>query len=116
MLKMFTKIELLGLGRIVLVMFEHKMNDISTQIGALETLNIYRVLVLVLRKQMQSEKVCCMAFCALTFLHGFEARIEGINKQLAKINDSTRNYKELQFPYFGKSVCVHTSQVMTLVW
>jgi len=105
MLKMFTRIELLGLGQTVLVMFEHRMNDISSQTGALETLSVYRDLVLLLRKWMQSEEGCCMAFCVLTFLYGLEARIETINKQLAKINDSTRSYKELQFPYFGKSVC-----------
>ena len=49
MLKTFTCEKLLKVGQNVLIMFERRMDNISTQIGAIETLNTYRDLVLELR-------------------------------------------------------------------
>ena len=49
MLKTFTCEKLLKVGQNVLIMFERRMDNISTQIGAIETLNTYHDLVLELR-------------------------------------------------------------------
>jgi len=52
-LEIFTITELLKVGQRTLILFEGKMDDISTQIGALDTLTTYRDLLLVLRKWIQ---------------------------------------------------------------
>ena len=89
-------------------MFEGRMDDISRQIGALETLNVYRDLVLVLREWIKSfPEENCYSLCEETFLQqGFASRVELINRQCAKTNCNRRDYyRELQFSYFGESVC-----------
>ena len=108
MLEIFTRTELLKVGAKVLVMFEHRMEAISAQIGALETLNMYRDLVLVLRKWIQSFlERDCKDMCAEVFVQkSFTTRVESIDKLLAKTNYNRRNYyRKLQFPYFEGSIC-----------
>ena len=108
MLEIFTLNQLLKVGQKVLMMFEGGMDDISQQIGALETLNVYQDLVLVLREWIKSfpEKEC-KTLCEETFLQqGFASRGELISRQCAKTSCNRRDYfRELQFSYFGESVC-----------
>ena len=108
MLEILTRTKLLKAGAKVLVMFEHRMEAISAQIGALETLNMYRDLVLVLRKWIQSfPERDCKDMCAEVFVQkSFTTRVEIIDKQLAKTNYNRHNYyRKLQFPYFEGSIC-----------
>ena len=108
MLELFTLNQLLKVGQRVLVMFEGRMDNISRQIGALETLNVYRDLVLVLREWIKSfPEKDCTTLCEETFLQqGFASRVELINRQCAKTSCNRRDYfRELQFSYFGESVC-----------
>ena len=115
MLNMFTKVQLLRVAQTLLVMFEQKMDDISTKFGALETMNLYRDLVVAIKKWIQPEKYCCMPLCQSTFLQGFGTRFKIINNQLAKTNHNSRKYKELQFPYFAESICLsHCSHFATI--
>ena len=109
MLEIFTLNQLLKVGQRVLVMFEGRMDNISIEVGALETLNVYHDLVLVLREWIQSfPENDCKALCEETFLQqGFAIRIETINRQCAKVNCNRRDYyRELQFTHFGESVCL----------
>ena len=108
MLEVFSKLELLKVGQKVLVTFEGRMDDISTQFGAFETLNIYHDLVLALRESIHSfPQDYCVALCKETFLQqGFTTRIKIIDKYLAKTNHSRHDYyRKLQFPFFGESIC-----------
>lgn len=108
MLEIFTLNQLLKVGQMVLVLFEGRMDDISQQIGALDTLNVYRDLVLVLREWIKSfPEEECTTLCKETFLQqGFASRVELINRQCAKTNCNRHDYyRELQFSYFGESVC-----------
>ena len=108
MLEIFTVNQLLKCGQRVLVMFEGRMDNTSIEIGALETLNVYRDLVLVLRKWIQSfPEKNCKTLCEETFLQqGFAIRFETINRQCAKANCNRRNYyRKLQFSHFAESVC-----------
>ena len=108
MLEIFTVNQLLKAGQSVLVLFEGRMDDISMQIGVLETMNVYRDLVLVLREWIQSfPNKDCKSLCEETFLQQrFAIRVETINRQCAKINCNRQDYyRKLQFSYFGESVC-----------
>ena len=108
MLEIFTVNQLLKCGQRILVMFEGRMDNISIEIGALETLNVYRDLVLVLREWIQSfPEKNCITLCKETFLQqSFAIRFETINRQCAKANCNRRNYyRKLQFSHFAESVC-----------
>ena len=108
MLEIFTITELLKVGQRTLILFEGKMDDISTQIGALDTLTTYRDLLLVLRKWIQSfPKRNCTTLCEKTFSHkGSVERVAMIDKQLAKTDYKRHEYyRELQSPCLGESVC-----------
>ena len=107
MLKTFGRSELLKVGQQTLVMFESRMNKISTQIGALETLNIYRDLVVTLRAWIQLESDC-KSVCEETFLkQGYETRLQTIDNLLSKANKSARDfYRELHFSFYGESICL----------
>ena len=108
MLEIFTVNQLLKVGQRVLVIFEGRMDDISIQIGALETLNVYRDLILVLREWIQSfPEKNCKILCEETFLQQeFMIRIETINRQCSKANCNRQDYyRKLQFSYFGESIC-----------
>ena len=108
MLEIFARTNLLKVGGKMLVIFEGKMDDISAEIGALEALNTYRDLVLVLRKWIQSfPESDCKDMCAEVFVQErFATRVESIDKQLAKTNFNRHDYyRDLHFPYFEESIC-----------
>ena len=54
MLQIFTIGELLKVGQRILSDFDERINNIFTQIGAFDTLSLYRVLILALRPWTQS--------------------------------------------------------------
>ena len=110
MLESFTKMELLKVGRRSLILFEDRMDDISAEIGALETLNLYRDLVLQLRKWIHSYPEDCLALCEETFLPNILSRYHTIDKLLAMSNYNKRGYyyNQLEFTYyqsFDESFC-----------
>ena len=109
MLETFSRSELLKVGQEIFAMFESKMDSISTQIGALKTLNTYRELVVVLRKWIQYfTESDCKSVCEETFLrHGYETRLQTIDNQLSKANISARDfYRELHFSFYSESLCL----------
>ena len=109
MLEMFTKMELLKVGQRSLMLLEDRMDDISAEIGGSETLNLYRDLVLQLRKWMQSHPRSCFALCEEIFLPNHSSRYHTIDKQLAMSNyNRFIYYDQVKFPYyktFGESFC-----------
>ena len=109
MLKTFTTEKLLSTGQKTLLKFERRMDEISTQIGALETLNTYRDLVLVLRNWIQLfPESDCKFSCEETFLQqGFETRLQIIYRQLVKTDVHARDFhRELLFPFYSGSICL----------
>ena len=118
MLNMFTKVQLLRVAQTLLVMFEQKMDDISTKFGALETMNLYRDLVVAIKKWIQPEEYCCMPLCQSTFLQGFGTRIKTINNRLLKLTTTQGNRRNYNFHILQNqfvSHTVHTLQLLTLV-
>jgi len=111
MMETFGRAQLYVQAHIILIAFENQMDIILAQIGATETLNIYRDLVLQLRKWMQSYRVGCFILCEATFVPNISSRFQIVNKQLAKSNHNAHDYySELKFPYhkyysFHKSIC-----------
>ena len=108
MLETFTISELLPVGQKILVMFEYGMDNISTQIGASETLNIYRNLTLVLRLWIHSFPAKNWStLCKETFLQqGFTSRYEIIHKQVVETNFSAHHYyRDFKFLYSSSSFC-----------
>ena len=111
MMETFGRAQLYVQTRIILIAFENGMDKISAQIGATETFNLYRDLVLQLRKWMQSYRVLCFILCEATFVPNISSRYQIVNKQLAKSNHNAHDYySELKFPYhnnysFHKSIC-----------
>ena len=112
MLEMFTKMELLKVGQRSLILLEDRMDDISALIGASETLNLYRDLVLQFRKWMHPYPENCLALCKEIFLRlpNVSSRYHTIDRQLAMSNYNKRGYyKQLKFrPYyqsFGELFC-----------
>ena len=85
------------------------MDDISAEIGASETLNLYRDLVLQLRKWISSYPENCLTLCEETFLPNISSRYHTIDKQLAMSNYNKHwYYNQLNFPYYqssGESFC-----------
>ena len=109
MLKMFTSEKLLKAGQNVLIMFERRMDNISTQIGAIETLNTYRDLVLALRMWIQSfPESDCESSCEETFLQqGYTTRLQTIYRQLSKADVHARDFhREVLFPFYSGSICL----------
>ena len=109
MLKTFTVEMLLKVGQNVLIMFERKMDNISTQIGAIETLNTYRNLVLALRMWIQSfPESNCESSCEETFLQqGYTTRLQTIYRQLTKADVHARDFhREVLFPFNSRSICL----------
>ena len=109
MLEIFTKKELLKVGKLILVIFESRMDNISQQIGAMETLNIYHDILIVLRKWIHSfPEENCNHLCEVTFpQQNYTTRVEIIGRQLAKINHSALHYyMKLQFTFIGGSICL----------
>ena len=101
--------KLLKVGQKILRKFESRMDNISTQIGALETLNIYSNLVLTLRAWIQSfPESECKFVCEDTFLcDGYATRLQDIDKLLTKANVNARRfYKKLHFSFYGESICL----------
>ena len=90
----FSRSELLKVGQQTLVMFERNMGSISTQIGALKTLNAYSNLVLLLRAWIQSfPESECKSVCEETFLHhGYATRLQNIDKLLTKAKIHARHF------------------------
>jgi len=111
MMETFGRAQLYVQTRIILIAFENGMDNISAQIGATETLNLYHDLVLQLRKWMQSYSVLCFILCEATFAPNISSRFQIVNKQLAKSNHNAHDYyNELKIPYrnnysFHKSIC-----------
>ena len=103
MLKIFINPELYVAGRKILEMFEDQMDDISADIGASETLNIYRKLIFGLRNRFPSDCSMCTFVCLLTFSHhSFTSRFQIIDKQLAKTDHIPYDYyRELKFLYYN---------------
>ena len=112
MLEIFTRMELLKVGQRCLVLLEDRMDNISAQIGASETLNVYCDLVLQLKQWVRSYSGNCMALCEETFLPNISSRYHTIDMQLAWSNYSKHGYyNQLRFPYyksFGKSYFCYT--------
>ena len=112
MLETFTRMELLKVGQRSLVLLEDKMDNISAQIGASETLNVYCDLVLQLRQWVRSYPGNCSALCEETFLPNISSRYRTIDKQLAMSHYSKRGYyNQIRFPYyksFGESYFCYT--------
>ena len=105
MLEAFTESKLLKIGQRSKVLLEHRMDDISTKIGASETLDVYRDLELHIRKWMRSYQGNCSALCKETFLQNMSSRFHIINKLLDRANRNKRDYYyELKFPYYKSSV------------
>ena len=109
LLETFTKMELLKVGQRSLILLEDRMDDISAEIGASETLNLYRDLVLQLRKWISSYPENCLTLCEETFLPNISSRYHTIDKQLAMSNYNKHwYYNQLNFPYYqssGESFC-----------
>ena len=108
MLEMFTKMELLKVGQRSLILLEDRMDDISAEIGGSETLNLYRDLVLQLRKWMRSYPKNCLTLCEDTLLPNLSSRHHTIDKLLAMSNYNKHwYYIQLKFPYqpFAESFC-----------
>ena len=110
MQKIPTNFEILCAEHTVLILFEDQMDDISVHFGASETLDIYRELILGLRKWFPRSEYC-VGWCELTFpLQSFASRFRIINKLLAKTNHIPHDYyMELMFPYcnpLNVSVCL----------
>jgi len=111
MMETFGRAQLYVQTRIILISFENGMDNISAQIGATETLNLYRDLVLQLRKWMQSYSVLCFILCEATFVPNISSRFQIVNKQLARSYHNAHGYyNELKIPYhkyysFHKSIC-----------
>jgi len=108
----FGRAQLYVQTRIILIAFENGMDNISAQIGATETLNLYRDLVLQLKKWMQSYRVLCFILCEATFVPNISSRFQIVNQQLARSYHNAHDYynNELNFPYhinysFHKSIC-----------
>lgn len=109
-LETFTIGELMKLAQSTLMVFEYKMDGIAAQVGASETLKVYRDLILTFRRWLHSSAVDCSTSCEETFpLEGFANRFHAIDKQLTMTNHSIHDYySELKFPYynpFNISVC-----------
>ena len=101
--------KLLKVGQKILRTFESRMDEISAQIGANETLNTYRDLVLTLREWIQSfPKSECKSVCEDTFLQqGCETRLQTIDRQLTMANKRPRDfYRKLHLSIYGKSICL----------
>jgi len=123
MLEIFTRMELLKAGQRSLVLLEDRMDDISAQIGASETLNVYCDLVFQLRQWVRSYSGNCLALCEETFI---SSRYHTIDMQLALSNYSKHGYyNQLRFPYykslnFGKlyfcyTICVDVVDISVIV-
>ena len=96
-------------GRKILTTFESRLNEISAEIGALETLNTYGNLILALRTWIQSfPESECKSVCEETFLQqGYETRLQTIDKQLPKVNVTARDfYRKLHLSFYGESICL----------
>ena len=109
MSKKFNMEKLLKVGQKILRTFESRMDEISAQIGANETLNTYSDLVLTLRKWIQSfPKSECKSVCEDTFLQqGYEARLQTIDRQLTMANKRPRDfYRKLYLSFYDKSICL----------
>jgi len=105
MLETFTKMELLKVGQRSLVQFEDRMSNISAQIGVSESLNLYRDLVLQLRKWICSYPGNSFALCEETFLLNISSRYRAIDQQLSMSNNSKHDYyNQLRFPYYKSFV------------
>ena len=123
MLEMFTEMELLKVGQRSLILFEDRMDDISAEIGGSETLNLYRDLVLQLRKWMHSyPETDCLGLCEETFLPNISSRYHTIDKQLAMSNyNKYAYYKQLKFPSHHScgnqfvTIIVYSLTMLTLV-
>jgi len=120
MLEIFTIRDLLKAAQTTLMMFEYRMDAISAQTSATETLNHYRDLILTLRRWIQLPAVDCSALCEETFpWRSFASRYHAIDKQLTMSNHSTRDYySELKFPYynpFNIPVCFSDCMMSTRV-
>jgi len=120
MLEIFTIRDLLKAAQRTLMMFEYRMDSISAQTSATETLNLYHDLVLTLRRWIQLSAVDCSALCEETFpWRSFASRYHAIDKQLAMTNHSTHDYySELKFPYynpFNIPVCFSDCMMSTRV-
>jgi len=76
MMETIGRVQLYLQARTLLIAFENGMDIISAQIGATETLNIYRDLVLQLRKWMQSYGVGCFILCEVTFVQNISSRFQ----------------------------------------
>jgi len=103
--------KLLKVGQKISRNFESRMDNISTQVGALETLNIYSNLVLTLRAWIQSfPESECKSVCEDTFLrHGYATRLQDIDKLLTKANINARHfYKKLHFLFYDESICLYS--------
>ena len=109
MLETFTMRKLLKVGQKILIILESRMDEISAQIGAVETLNTYRDLVVALRMWIQSfPESDCKSVCEETFLQpGYENRLQTIDRQLAKANVTARDfYRELHLSFYDESICL----------
>jgi len=120
MLETFTIGDLLKVAQRTLMMFEYRIDSISAQSSATETLNLYHDLVLTLRRWIQLSAVDCSALCEETFpWRSFASRYHAIDKQLAMTNHSTHDYySELKFPYynpFNIPVCFSDCMMFTRV-
>ena len=109
MLETFTMRKLLKVGQKILITLERRMDEISAQIGAVETLNTYRDLVVALRMWIQSfPESDCKSVCEETFLQqDYETRLQTIDRQLAKANVTARDfYRKLHLSFYGESICL----------
>jgi len=109
MQKILTNFQILLAKRMALMLFDDQMDDISVHIGASKTLDIYRKLILGLRKWF-SHTEGGNFLCKLTFPpRSFASRFRIIDKLLAETNHNPHDYyMELMFPYynpFNISVC-----------
>ena len=117
MLETFTTSELLKVGQKILVRFENGMDRISTQIGASETLIVYRDLMLALTLWIHSFPAeNWSALCNETFEHHDFARIQTIYKQLGKDFYNAHHYfRKLKFLYSSLSYNVDYASVETVI-
>ena len=109
MLEIFTTQELLKVGQRILMIFEDRMDNISTKIGAFETLKHYFNLQAMLKKWLQCSRNC-EVLCEETFPQQRRAtRVDIIDRQLSLVNYSAYiYYQRLSFPFkgIGESICV----------
>ena len=109
MLEIFTTQELLKVGQRILMIFEDRMDNISTKIGAFETLKHYFNLQAMLKKWIQCSRNC-EVLCEETFPQQRRAtRVDIIDRQLSLVNYSAYiYYQRLSFPFkgIGESICV----------